>query len=327
MAWTAGTGRSHFSHRAGVVFRDSRSLGESLKALAETEVEADDRPGPGTVPKVAFAYTGLTGRWAGMGEALYESEPVVRAVLDRCEEVLREARGASLLDVMFGRSGSAGDLDDPRWEQPAVYALQCALTALWSSVGVRPGTVLGHGPRGACGGAGGRRARPGGRVAARVAPRSGSRAGGRRHFSAVARHGERPNGPGGGTGRSAGRSVLAAGGAPESLDGCVETLASSGIGVVVEIGPDTTPGPAVTRAWPGSAGNQPRPVVLSSLGRQPAEPDAATEFGGGFAVAVAGAYEAGLTVSFAGLFAGEARRRISLPDYPFQRRRHWIGKP
>ena len=38
----------------------------------------------------------------------------------------------------------------------------------------------------------------------------------------------------------------------------------------------------------------------------------------------AAAYEAGLPVSFAGLFAGEARRRISLPAYPFQRRRHWI---
>ena len=38
----------------------------------------------------------------------------------------------------------------------------------------------------------------------------------------------------------------------------------------------------------------------------------------------AAAYEAGLPVSFAGLFAGEARRRISLPAYPFQRLRHWI---
>ena len=44
-----------------------------------------------------------------------------------------------------------------------------------------------------------------------------------------------------------------------------------------------------------------------------------------FVEAVAAAYEAGLPVAFAGLFAGETRRRISLPTYPFQRRRHWIG--
>ena len=41
---------------------------------------------------------------------------------------------------------------------------------------------------------------------------------------------------------------------------------------------------------------------------------------------VAGAYEAGLAVAFAGLFAGETRRRVSLPGYPFQLRRYWIEK-
>ena len=46
--------------------------------------------------------------------------------------------------------------------------------------------------------------------------------------------------------------------------------------------------------------------------------------GGGFVKAVGTAYEEGLAVSFEGLFAGEARRRVSLPTYPFQRRRHWV---
>ena len=79
-----------------------------------------------------------------MGAALYASEPAVRAALDRCDALLREERGASLLDVMFGRPGAGGDLDDPQWKQPAIYALECALTALWSSVGIRPDVVFGH---------------------------------------------------------------------------------------------------------------------------------------------------------------------------------------
>ena len=45
---------------------------------------------------------------------------------------------------------------------------------------------------------------------------------------------------------------------------------------------------------------------------------------GAFVRTVASAYEAGLDVSLQGLFAGEERRRISLPRYPFQRRKHWI---
>ena len=141
LAWTAGIGRSHFSHRAGLVFRGAESLREGLHALAEGE--------SGTVPKgagkVAFVYTGQASQWVGMGAALYETEPVVRAVLDACDAQLRAERdGASLLDVMFGRPAASGDLDDPQWKQPAIYALECALTAMWSSLGIRPDVVLGH---------------------------------------------------------------------------------------------------------------------------------------------------------------------------------------
>lgn len=39
---------------------------------------------------------------------------------------------------------------------------------------------------------------------------------------------------------------------------------------------------------------------------------------------VAARYEAGQAVPFERLFTGEARRRISLPGYPFQRRSHWF---
>ena len=45
---------------------------------------------------------------------------------------------------MFGRDGAAGDLHDMAWTQPAIYALECALTALWASVGIRPDVVFGH---------------------------------------------------------------------------------------------------------------------------------------------------------------------------------------
>ena len=64
------------------------------------------------------------------------------------------------------------------------------------------------------------------------------------------------------------------------------------------------------------------PRVLAS--RPQPDGDEPSEHGTGFVAAVAKAYEAGLTLSFAGLFAGESRRRLSLPSYPFQRRRHWI---
>ena len=63
LAWTAGIGRSHFDHRAALVFSDAASLSEQLRALAD----AGDGVEPGGRTKVAFAYTGQGSQWAGHG--------------------------------------------------------------------------------------------------------------------------------------------------------------------------------------------------------------------------------------------------------------------
>ena len=104
---------------------------------------------------------------------------------------------------------------------------------------------------------------------------------------------------------------------PTAFAECVRTLAALDVAVVVEVGPHAVLGPAVAGAWPDA---RPAPVVLSSL--QQGAPASTAD--SGFVAAVAKAYESGIDVSFTGLFAGETRRRISLPSYPFQRRRHWI---
>ena len=46
---------------------------------------------------------------------------------------------------------------------------------------------------------------------------------------------------------------------------------------------------------------------------------------GALVAAAAQAFEVGIPLRFEGLFAGEVRRRVSLPGYPFQRRRFRIA--
>ena len=323
MAWTAGVGRSHFSHRAGVVFRDVESLREGLRKL-ETGTQAEPR----APTKVAFTYTGQAGQWVGMGQTLYASEPVVRAVLDRCDSVLREAQGASLLEVLFGQAPGAS-LNDAPWTQPALYALECALTALWASIGIQPSVVVGHslGELAAAQAAGVFGLDDGLRLAAARGalieglPEVGAQAAALDDLQTalediamvppsltlVSNVTGRVVEPGETLDAAYWRHQASEQGA---TDRCAETLADLGVETVVEIGPCATP------AW--AAGNAEAPVVLSSL---------QGSSDGAFVEAVAGAYVAGFPVSFAGLFAGETRRRISLPTYPFQRRRHWIQMP
>ena len=404
MAWTASVGRSQFGHRAGVAFRDAASLRERLTALAG----AEEGPGPGTATKVAFAYTGGSSQWVGMGKVLYEREPVARAVLDRCDAVFREERGCGLLDVMFGQS-DAGDLDDADWMQPAVYALGCALAALWESVGVRPDFVVGHslGEIAAAQAAGVYSLEDGMRFTARrsllmaALPEKGAMAAVFAPEDRVAAIVEEQNAasPGPAVNIAADNGAQQVISGPEEAvqalverfdseglwarqlrksiayhsvlvepalddleaifedlhvappsnglissttgrlvepttrpDGaywrrharepvafreCINTLAEEGVEVVVELGAQSVLGTMVAMNWPGAS--EPS-IVASQIG--PAEAEQTGD--SGFVEAVAKAYEAGLTISFEGLFAGEERRRISLPGYPFQRQRHWV---
>ena len=327
MAWTAAVGRSHSGHRAGLVFQDAASLRQSLTARAH----GDAGPGPRTATKVAFVYTGETDQWVSMGGALYAREPVVRAVLDRCDAALGEDRGASLLDAMFGGPGAEGGLSDPAWSRPATYALACALTALWASVGIRPSVVMGQGA---------------GEIAAAQAAgvvnlEDGLRLAAAGDDAEAALEGVAIAAPSVGLVSSLTGRVMdpdqALDGAywrrqttddPASLSGSAETLAALGVDVVIEIGWDAVLAPLLSEVWPKTAENEAAPTLLSSLRQSSVgEEEAAGHADGDFVEAVAHAYEAGLGVSLAGLFAGETRRRISLPGYPFQRRRFWLPKP
>ena len=109
--------------------------------------------------------------------------------------------------------------------------------------------------------------------------------------------------------------------APVAFASGARTLARLGVDLILEIGPRSVLAPMAASAWPESASS---PAVLSSIRPAPADAPAGT---GSFAEAVAGAYQAGLPIRFEGLFAGETRRRISVPGYPFQRERYWLRAP
>jgi phthiocerol/phenolphthiocerol synthesis type-I polyketide synthase E len=141
VAWTLQVGRRAFAHRRTIVAKDSAQAIELLRSPDRPPVysavhEGGDRP-------VAFLFSGQGSQFAGMGADLYRGEPVYRAAVDRCSDLLQKPLQRDLREILFA---PAGDLtvNETRYAQPALFVTEFALALLWQQRGLRPAAMLGH---------------------------------------------------------------------------------------------------------------------------------------------------------------------------------------
>ncbi|MGV0798452.1 type I polyketide synthase, partial [Mycolicibacterium elephantis] len=147
---TAGTGRSHFEHRAALVVD---SIETARHCLADV---AADRTRPGVVrgehterSMTAWLFTGQGSQYPGMARELFGAEPVFAETVTRCAEAVKDILPQPLLEVLFATdretNGEAGKrLRHTSYAQPALFALEMGLARLWQSWDIEPDVVLGH---------------------------------------------------------------------------------------------------------------------------------------------------------------------------------------
>jgi acyl transferase domain-containing protein/NADPH:quinone reductase-like Zn-dependent oxidoreductase/SAM-dependent methyltransferase/acyl carrier protein len=145
VCYTASTGRAQFAHRAAFVVRSMQELRVALTDLAQgkngsRQAVVSRRDGP----RIAFLFTGQGSQYAGMAKGLYESFAVFRTALDECARLVAPHLDRPLLEVLFPPAGAATPLDETRYTQPALFAIEYAIAQLWRAWGVTPNVLLGH---------------------------------------------------------------------------------------------------------------------------------------------------------------------------------------
>ncbi|MFZ1322475.1 MAG: SDR family NAD(P)-dependent oxidoreductase [Ignavibacteria bacterium] len=148
ICFTANTGRASFSHRLALVCSDNDSLSKQLNSFIIDKNSFGLLKGTtkiNHIPKVAFLFPGQGAQFIGMGKELYDTQPLFRNIINRCDEILRNYLDKPLLEVLFyDKDENLNPINETTYTQPALFAIEYALGKLWMSWGINPDVMMGH---------------------------------------------------------------------------------------------------------------------------------------------------------------------------------------
>ncbi|MBN2003124.1 MAG: KR domain-containing protein [Anaerolineae bacterium] len=311
VAFTLHVGRRAFPYRRAVLCRDREDALAQLQTPADGRSWAQSQVAPDSpLTMICREAEALPPR---LGAELYRAMPAFREAVDRCAEIAQSHLSQDIRPALWAAGGAPPALLPAAW-----FTLMYAAGQAWENWGVRPQKLLGQGigeyvtacmagvlslgdalalalARG--------RMRSGAATVESFAAQVRQFSLGEPHVTLLAPDTAAPLPSGEATNagywlRSLGRPDV--GGAP------VATLAAPGV-ILLNLGPAPLPGVAATAyvdTWPQAAtADGEMAALLAALGQ---------------------VWASGVGVSWVRFHGAERRRRLTLPTYPFERRRYWI---
>jgi acyl transferase domain-containing protein len=144
--YSAALDRTQLNHRLAVVGGQREDLKSKLDSWRMGRTPQGLAAGQGLSrirPRLAFMFTGQGAQYAGMGQELYNTEPRFAESVRRVAAIMDPELGVPLLEVLFGEK-SAEFMENTRYVQPALFAIEYALADLLNSWGIKPDYVIGH---------------------------------------------------------------------------------------------------------------------------------------------------------------------------------------
>lgn len=149
MCHTAAIGRRHYEYRTAVVCNSIANLRQTLEELAAGETADAPFAKITSQPKLAWIFTGDESSNLQSGRELYSVEPAFRELIDSLDQ--RLTQHCAKLDVAnvqlrdwFDRDAADHAAEIPTSDMH-VFALQAGLVHVWRSWGIAPDAVLGVG--------------------------------------------------------------------------------------------------------------------------------------------------------------------------------------
>jgi acyl transferase domain-containing protein len=139
VAYTCQVGRREFVQRQILVCKDA---GDAAGALAADDERRVLRATKGPAERsVAFLFPGQ-GAYSNMGWELYNSEPTFRQHIDDCCKLLQPRLGVDLRNSIYTRADQTSTAE---LAELGIFVVEYALAQLWMEWGVRPQAMMGQG--------------------------------------------------------------------------------------------------------------------------------------------------------------------------------------
>ena len=143
LCYSTCIGHAAFKHRKAVVGNDKTSILEQLSTIEAQDLLGNHQLKEFDHLKTVWLFTGQGSQYTGMAKNLYENEPLFKAELDYCDQILEPLLGCSLVDLLWEKSFTE-KLNHTKFTQPAMFAVQVSLARMLMNWGMKPDAVIGY---------------------------------------------------------------------------------------------------------------------------------------------------------------------------------------
>jgi acyl transferase domain-containing protein/surfactin synthase thioesterase subunit/acyl carrier protein len=144
LCYTTNVSRSQFTFRFAAPARSIAELKKHLTTWLRTVTENASMLQRSSKTPIAFIFDGQGSQSTGMAAELYRTHSVFRNAMDHCRALAEPYLERGLLEVIFSANNNDELVNRTDYTQPALFAVEYALSELLRSWGILPDAVIGH---------------------------------------------------------------------------------------------------------------------------------------------------------------------------------------